>query len=272
MQVRPLSCCTRRTSCASAQLSASGISTWTCLPARIAAMACAACSWVGVHKMTASTSSLSSAMSRLVEACATPYFSATSSACSSLRLITQVTVTPSMSARASRCLRPNAPAPATAMRMGLVLLGGRVDGPDHHVPHGGVGSRHVVEAVELGDLGAHRAAHDQLHDQLDPLRASLAHVLEVRHQGQVARVVDQPVEEGVVELGVDEPGAGSLQLVAHPAGAPDVHREVLVEALHRPADGLAEHVAAVAGRRRVLHDVDRERDDPYRPLLRLAVD
>jgi len=32
---------------------------------------------------------------------------------------------------------------------------------------------------------------------------------------------DKPVEEGVVERAVDEPGAGALQLVAHPAGAPD---------------------------------------------------
>ena len=50
MQTRPVSRCTRSTCCASGQLSASGISTWTCLPARIAAMACRACSWVGVHE------------------------------------------------------------------------------------------------------------------------------------------------------------------------------------------------------------------------------
>ena len=89
---------------------------------------------------------------------------------------------------------------------------------------------------------------------------------------QVVRVGDQPVEERVVELRVDEARAGPLQLVAHAAGAPDVDREVLVVALHRPADRLAQHVAAVAGRRRVLHHVHGQRDDPHRPLVRLAVD
>ena len=42
--------------------------------------------------------------------------------------------------------------------------------------------------------------------------------------------------------------------------------------LDRPADRLAEHEAAVAGGRRVLHHVHGERDDRDRPRLRLAVD
>ena len=74
MQTRPVSCCTRSTACASAQLSASGISTCTCLPARIAAIACAACSCVGVQRMTASTSSRASTSARSVVACSMPYF------------------------------------------------------------------------------------------------------------------------------------------------------------------------------------------------------
>ena len=128
----------------------------------------------------------------------------------------------------------------------------------------------MVEAVELLDLLAQGAAHDQPHDQLDALGARLAQVLDVRHLRQRVRVVDQLVEERVVELGVDEPGARALQLVAHAAGAPDLDVEVLVVALHRPAHGLAELEAAIAGRRRVLHDVDRERDDLHRPRLGLA--
>ena len=66
MQTSPVSFCTASTAWASAQLSANGISTWTCLPARIAAIDCAACIWVGVHRMTASTSSLASTSSSSV--------------------------------------------------------------------------------------------------------------------------------------------------------------------------------------------------------------
>src|SRR5215813_1461998 len=246
MQTRPVSRCTRSTSCASAQLSASGISTWTCLPARIAAMACRACSWVGVHRMTASTSSRARTSSRSVEAWPIPYFLATSSACSSLRLTTDVTVTPSMTARPSRCLVPKAPAPASAIRMRLVFLACLAGRPDYEVPDRGVGPGDVVEAVQLFDGGPHGAAHDQLHDQLDPLGARLAHVLDVRHQRQAVRVGHQPVEKHLVERGVDEARTGPLQLVAHAAGAPDVDREVLAVALHGPADRLPKHVAAVA--------------------------
>src|SRR5579863_4564028 len=191
-------------------------------------IAWAACRPVGVHKMTASTSTRARASSRLTVACGAPYFSATCSAWSSRRLTTDVTVTPSMSARASRCLMPKAPAPASAIRMRLILfLAGVLDGPHHEMPDRGVGPRDVVEAVQLLDLGPHGAAHDQLHDQLDPLRAGLAHILDVRHERQVVRVVDQPVEEGVVELRVDEARAGALQLVAHPAGTPHLHRQIL---------------------------------------------
>jgi hypothetical protein len=117
MQVRPVSRCTRSTSCASAQLSATGISTCTFLPARIAAMDWLACSCVGVHKITASTSSLARTSSRLVVARGTPYLRATSSACSRRRLTTAVTLTPSMFCRPSRCLMPKAPVPASAIRM-----------------------------------------------------------------------------------------------------------------------------------------------------------
>src|SRR6266536_1612991 len=235
IHVRPVSPCTRSTSSASAQLSASGISTWTCLPARIAAMACCAWSGVGVHRMTASTS---------------------------LR-----------ARRPSRCLTPKAPAPASAIRMCLVLfLAGLVGGPQHDVPDRGVGSRDMVEAVELLDVAAQSAAHDQPHDQLDALGARLAQILDVWHEREAVRVVDQPVEERGVELLIDEARTRPLQLVAHAAGAPDVDREVVVEALDGPTDRLAQVVAAVTGRGWVLHDVHGERDDLHGPLVRLAID
>ena len=47
---------------------------------------------------------------------------------------------------------------------------------------------------------------------------------------QALGVGDQPVEEAVVPLGVDQPGARPLQLVAHAAGAPDLHAQRLVVA------------------------------------------
>src|SRR6266536_64677 len=273
IHVRPVSPCTRSTSSASAQLSASGISTWTCLPARIAAMACCAWSGVGVHRMTASTSLRARTSSRSTEAWTAPYFCATSSACSSLRLTTDVTVTPSMAVRPSRCLTPKAPAPASALRMCLVLfLAGLVGGPQHDVPDRGVGSRDMVEAVELLDVAAQSAAHDQPHDQLDALGARLAQILDVWHEREAVRVVDQPVEERGVELLIDEARTRPLQLVAHAAGAPDVDREVVVEALDGPTDRLAQVVAAVTGRGWVLHDVHGERDDLHGPLVRLAID
>ena len=135
-----------------------------------------------------------------------------------------------------------------------------------------VGTWNVVETVQFLGLGAERTAHDQPHHQLDALRAGFPHVLQVLQRGQAVRILDQPVHERAVPRRVDEARARSLQLVAHAAGAPDVHVEVLVELLHGPADRLAEHVAAVAGRRRVLHHVHGERDDRGRPRLGLAVD
>jgi hypothetical protein len=60
------------------------------------------------------------------------------------------------------------------------------------------------------------------------------------------RVGDQAIEEGVVPLLVDQPGARPLQLVAHAAGAPDLHVERLVDSFDRLADRLAEHVNSAA--------------------------
>ena len=53
--------------------------------------------------------------------------------------------------------------------------------------------------------------------------------------------------------------------MTHSARAPHLHVEIIIERLDRGAQRLAELVAAIAGGRRVLHDVDRERNDPAGP-------
>ena len=144
---------------------------------------------------------------------------------------------------------------------------------------GGVAGGHVVEAVAhdrwttrvaAGSAVGHGAAGDQPHHQLDALRPRFAHVVDVRLVGQRDRIGDQVVEEGRVEVAVDEAGAGPLQLVAHAAGAPDLDVERLVVRLDGTADRAAQGEAAPAGRDRVLDDVHRERDHPARPRVGLA--
>ncbi len=88
--------------------------------------------------------------------------------------------------------------------------------------------------------------------------------------GDALRVVDQPVEERLVELGVDEPGPLRLELVRQPARAEDRDALGAWVRLDRAADRLTEREAASAGGWRVLHDVDRQRDDWARPLVDLA--
>ena len=143
------------------------------------------------------------------------------------------------------------------------------------VADGGVARRHVVEAVfhgrrwPTGQIG-HRAAGDQPHHEFDALRAGLADVVDVRLLGEFGRRRDQFVEEGLVEVAVDQTGARALQLVAHPAGAPDLHVEVVVVRLDGAPDRLAQVEAALSRRDRIVDDVDRDRDHPARPRRRLA--
>ena len=56
----------------------------------------------------------------------------------------------------------------------------------------------------------------------------------------------EAVEEAVVPFAVDQAGTRALQLMAHAAGAPDLHIERFVIAFDRLADRLAEHEAAPA--------------------------
>src|SRR5690606_11657925 len=97
--------------------------------------------------------------------------------------------------------------------------------PQHDVADRGVARGHVVEAVQFLDPLAHRRAHYQPHDQLDPLGARLAQELEPGDLTQLVGALAELVEEGVVELGIDQPGALALELVAHAPGAPDLHVE-----------------------------------------------
>ncbi len=101
----------------------------------------------------------------------------------------------------------------------------------------------------------------------EPASRMYSHVRDARER---FRIGHELVEELRVELLVDEAGARALQLVAHAAGAPDLHLQIGVERIDGAADRLAELVAAIARRRRVLHDVDRERNHLARPRLRLA--
>ena len=123
----------------------------------------------------------------------------------------------------------------------------------------------MVEAVRHfggrapGHIG-HRTTGDEPHHQLDALAARFAHVVDVRHFRASGRVVDELVKPGVVPFAVDEACACALQLVAHAPGAPDVHVQVFVKALHRAADGLPQLEAAAATGHGVLHHVHRKRN------------
>ena len=89
-------------------------------------------------------------------------------------------------------------------------------------------------------------------------------------RGELLRILGEVVEERLVELRIDQAGALAADLVRHAAGAEDHDLQVLGIGLDRLADRLAEIEAAVAGRRRELHHVDRERDHRARPFLRRA--
>src|SRR5262245_54660470 len=271
MATSPVFFCRSATACASASESASGISTCTCLPAFMQASAWLACICVSVQRMTASTSFSARLSASSVETCLIPYLFATSLVGSSLRPTSDTTSTPSMFLMPSRCLMPNAPAPASATLIALTISIVLQD----QMADGGVACGHVVESVPHRRLFstpqiAHRAARDQPHHEFDALGACFAHIVEMRHLRQAFGVVDQPVKERGVPFLVDQAGPRALQLMAHAAGAPDLHVERLVIGLDRLADRLPQHEAAPARRRRILHDIDRERDDRAWPGLRLA--
>lgn len=128
----------------------------------------------------------------------------------------------------------------------------------------------MVMAVDGLDLRRHRPAHHQPHHQFHPFGTRFAQVIDMGYGCGGGGIVDQQIKETIVEVGVNQPGPFALQLVRHAAGAEDHHAQVFVERLHRAADGLAELQAAGAGGRRILHDVDRQRNDRAGPSLHLT--
>src|SRR5207237_8382149 len=90
---------------------------------------------------------------------------------------------------------------------------------------------HVVEAVHGTDLLVQRAAHDEPHHELYSLGPRLADIFDVRHVRKGIRLVDQAVDESGVPGSVDETRSGSLQLVTHSAGAPDLYVQLSVEGI-----------------------------------------
>src|SRR6478672_2712058 len=212
----PLLFCKSATASASRQESASGISTCTCLPAFRQSMDCAACIWVGVHRITASTSRSARLSARSVETWAMPYLAATSLVASSLRPTSDTTSMPSIFLMPSRCLMPKAPAPASAT---LIVLATSII-LQNQMAHGGVAGGHMIEAMQhLWRLAAihiaHGAARDQPHHQFDSLAAGFADIVDMRHGGEPFGIGNQPIEERLVEFLVNQPGARPLQLVAH---------------------------------------------------------
>src|SRR5204863_511133 len=105
------------------------------------------------------------------------------------------------------------------------------------------------------------------HYKFDALRTRFAHVLKVRHRGQLFRILGEAIEERLVEFLIDQAGTWPGNLVRHSAGAEYHHAQVVRIGRDRLADGAAEIEAALAGGRRVLHHVDGERDNWAGPCL-----
>src|ERR1700747_1908340 len=182
MAMSPVCLLRSTTACASRRESASGISTCTCLPAFMQAIACVACICVGVHRMTASTSDNARLLARSVATCGMPYLTATSLVASSWRPTSDITSTPSMFLMPSRCLMPNAPAPASASLIVSAILIVLQD----QMTNGGVARRYMVEAMPHSRLLAaiailHGSARDQPHHEFYALAAGFAHVVDMRH-------------------------------------------------------------------------------------------
>ena len=77
-------------------------------------------------------------------------------------------------------------------------------------PDRGIRTGDVVMAVQRGGALAHRAAHDQPHDHLDPLGPGFAQIFDVRDAPQVIALADQPVEEHIVPLAINQARAWPL--------------------------------------------------------------
>src|ERR1700722_5380753 len=198
-----------------------------------------------------------------------PNFFATSSVCCWLPPVSETTCTSSIFCSASRCLIPKAPCPATTILITLAMVSLLTLVLENQVSERRVRRGHVIETVDLLHVALESATRDQPHDELDGLRAGLANVFDKRNLRIGLRIFHEVVEEARVPFLVDEPGACALQLVRHAPRAEDDDAQILRKGFDGFLDSLAEVEAAVAGRRRILHDVDGERDNLARPLFRL---
>src|SRR5882762_11171945 len=123
----------------------------------------------------------------------------------------------------------------------------------------------MVETLDAANALVQRPAHDEPHHELDALRTRFAQVLNWLNRCGLLWRIDHEVHEAVIEFLVDQARAGTLQLVRHATGAEDHDAQVFRIRFHGPADRLPQFQTAVAGRWRVLYDVDRQRDHPARP-------
>jgi len=104
--------------------------------------------------------------------------------------------------------------------------------------------RQVVGLVALGHLRRQGPAHDQPHHDLGALEPAHRRELGERHPGQTHRILLDELEEFSVPARVVEAGALAMHLMREPAGGDDRDPEVRGIALDRPAQRLAQPVAA----------------------------
>ncbi len=135
----------------------------------------------------------------------------------------------------------------------------------------GVGGRHVGRAVDLPHRGVERAPHHQPHDELDALGPGFAEVGLVVDLRLRLGVLHETVEEGEVEVHVDQTGPLPLELMRHPPGSE--HRDPFRPRPGRdgPPDRLPQPEAAPPGGCGVLHHVHAQRDHAAGPRIRLPV-
>ena len=112
---------------------------------------------------------------------------------------------------------------------------------------------------------------DQPHHQLDAFGACFAHVIHVRHAGAAARArrSDDPGTRCPIRLLI-KPARGPCSWWLMPP-VPQICTFKARRTAPRPCEWrVPELETAPAGRHRVLHDIDRERNDRTRPRVGLA--
>ena len=221
----------------------------------------AACIWVGVHEDHRVEARLRQRLGQLGRGMADAIFvgdlPASARACARRR---ETTSTPSISFSAVEMLLPERAGAGQAIFMPR--------GSSTICPTAVLRRRHVIMAVQLLHLVAERAAHDQPHDQLDPLADP------PRADIRYAACGAAPADRRSARRGIACP----MRVLISPARGPwswwlipPVPQIWTLRSsgklVDRARDRLAEQPAAIARRRRIGDDVDRQRDDPA-PAIR----